>query len=47
MVSRGARRSFWPRILVSHYTFGAVLWISGALTWSWFVLPKVWQTDNE
>ena len=38
---------FWPRILVSHYSFGAVLWIAGVMVWSCFVLPKVFQADNE
>lgn len=38
---------FWPSILVSHYSLGAVIWITGALVWSCFVLPKVLQADNE
>ena len=38
---------FWPKIMVSHYTFGAILWIIGVLVWSGFVLPKVSQIDNE
>ena len=38
---------FWPRILVSHYSLGAVIWITGVLVWSCFVLPKVLQIENE
>ena len=39
---------FWPRILVTHYSFGAGIWmITGALVWSWFVLTNVLQADNE
>jgi uncharacterized protein involved in response to NO len=38
---------FWPKIMVSHYTFGAMIWITGVLVWSCFVLPKVSQVDNE
>jgi len=38
---------FWPKILVSHYSFGAVIWIVGALVWSGFVLPKVLQVEDE
>jgi uncharacterized protein involved in response to NO len=38
---------FWPRILVSHYSLGAVIWITGVLVWSCFVLPKVLQVENE
>jgi uncharacterized protein involved in response to NO len=38
---------FWPRILVTHYSIGAVIWITGVLVWSWFVLPKVLRADNE
>ena len=38
---------FWPKIMVSHYGWGAALWIAGVLVWSWFVLPKVLRADNE
>ena len=38
---------FWPGILVSHYSLGAVIWTTGVLVWSCFVLPKVFQADNE
>jgi len=38
---------FWPRTLVTHYSFGAAIWITGVLVWSCFVLPKVLQVENE
>lgn len=38
---------FWPKILISHYSFGAVIWIGGVLAWSAYVLPKVLQVENE
>ena len=36
---------FLPRILVSHYNYGALLWITGVLLWSIYTLPKVLQAD--
>jgi hypothetical protein len=36
---------FLPPILVSHYNYGALLWITGALLWSIYTLPKVLQAD--
>jgi uncharacterized protein involved in response to NO len=38
---------FWPKIMVSHYSWGAVIWIAGVLVWSCFVLPKVLRADDE
>jgi uncharacterized protein involved in response to NO len=38
---------FWPAILISHYTYGALLWIAGVLLWTVCVLPKVFITDTE
>jgi uncharacterized protein involved in response to NO len=38
---------FWPKLLVSHYIYGAILWIAGALLWSVYVLPKVLIADRE
>lgn len=38
---------FWPKVLVSHYTYGAILWIAGVLVWSGCVLPKVFVTESE
>ena len=38
---------FLPRILASHYTYGAIVWIVGVLIWSACVLPKILIADNE
>jgi uncharacterized protein involved in response to NO len=38
---------FWPKIMISHYTYGALLWVSGALLWAWHVLPKVVAAEDE
>ncbi len=38
---------FWPKILSSHYVYGSLLWIAGVLLWSWHVLPKVLQVEND
>jgi hypothetical protein len=38
---------FWPKVLASHYTYGAVLWIAGVLLWAIYVLPKVLIADTE
>jgi hypothetical protein len=38
---------FWPKIMASHYTYGAVIWIAGVLLWAAFVLPKVLVAEGE
>jgi uncharacterized protein involved in response to NO len=38
---------FWPKIMASHYIYGAVLWIAGVALWAWFVLPKVVLFEKE
>jgi uncharacterized protein involved in response to NO len=38
---------FWPKILPSHYIYGALLWIAGVLLWAVYVLPKVLIGDTE
>ena len=38
---------FWPKVLASHYTYGALLWIAGVLLWAVYVLPKVLVADAE
>ena len=38
---------FWPRILASHYFYGALIWIGGVLLWSSYVLPKVMKVETE
>ena len=37
----------WPRVLVSHYSYGAVLWVLGTLLWAIKVLPKTRTLDPE
>jgi cytochrome bd-type quinol oxidase subunit 2 len=37
---------FWPKILPSHYSYGAVLWIASAAIWAAYVLPKVFVADT-
>ncbi len=44
--STRASADIWPAIRVSHYIYGALVWIAAALLWSWHVLPKVLQPDN-
>ncbi|MDB6029394.1 MAG: NnrS family protein [Verrucomicrobiales bacterium] len=38
---------FWPKIMASHYIYGAVIWIAGVLLWSIYVLPKVLVANTE
>jgi len=38
---------FWPKIMASHYTYGAGIWIAGVLLWSCYALPKVLQIEVE
>jgi uncharacterized protein involved in response to NO len=38
---------FWPRVMVSHYVYGAIVWVAGVLLWAWYVLPKVLIADTE
>lgn len=38
---------FWPKIMSSHYSYGALLWTVGVLVWSFYTLPKVLQVDTE
>jgi uncharacterized protein involved in response to NO len=38
---------FWPKITMSHYAYGAVVWIAAAVLWAWKVLGKVIQRDTE
>jgi len=37
---------FWPKIMASHYVYGAIVWIAGVLLWSYYVLPKVCQVES-
>jgi uncharacterized protein involved in response to NO len=38
---------FWPKIMASHYIYGAVIWTLGVVLWSWKVLPKIFQREPE
>ncbi|HVY71657.1 MAG TPA: NnrS family protein [Verrucomicrobiae bacterium] len=38
---------FWPKIMTSHYTYGALLWMAGALVWAAFALPQIVAQDPE
>lgn len=38
---------FWPKIMASHYIYGAILWIAGALLWAIYTLPKILEVDGE
>jgi uncharacterized protein involved in response to NO len=38
---------FWPKIMASHYNYGALLWISGVAVWGVKALPKVLIQDVE
>ncbi|HVR37161.1 MAG TPA: NnrS family protein, partial [Methylomirabilota bacterium] len=38
---------FMPRLLLSHYTYGALFWTAGVLLWSALVLPKALVPDPE
>jgi len=37
---------FWPKIMFSHYSYGALIWIIGVAIWAFFALPKVMHTDE-
>ncbi len=41
-----ASADLWPRIQISHYVYGALIWIAAALLWSWYVLPKTMQAEE-
>jgi uncharacterized protein involved in response to NO len=38
---------FWPKVLASHYSYGAGGWIIGLLVWAGYVLPKVLRPDPD
>lgn len=38
---------FWPKILVSHYNYGALLWGAGILVWAYYVIPLVLVPDSD
>jgi len=41
-----ASADVWPAIQISHYVYGALVWIAAALLWSWHALPKTMQPDE-
>jgi uncharacterized protein involved in response to NO len=38
---------FWPKIMASHYIYGAFLWIAGVILWAIYTLPKVLRAEAE
>lgn len=38
---------FWPKIMATHYIYGAILWIVGVALWAVYALRKVTITDDE
>lgn len=38
---------FWPKIMASHYIYGAILWIVGVLIWAFYALPKVLVSEDD
>jgi uncharacterized protein involved in response to NO len=38
---------FWPKVMISHYNYGAVVWILAVIVWASYVLPKVLIPDPE
>ena len=38
---------YWPRILVTHYSYGALLWAAGLLLWAIRVLPGIRRPDPD
>lgn len=38
---------FWPKIMASHYIYGAVVWIGAVLIWAFYTLPKALVAESE
>jgi uncharacterized protein involved in response to NO len=38
---------YWPKILVTHYSYGALLWAAGLLLWAIRVLPGIRRPDPD
>jgi uncharacterized protein involved in response to NO len=38
---------FWPKIMITHYVYGALAWMTGAVVWAVYVLPKVMQMEED
>ncbi|MBA4146809.1 MAG: NnrS family protein [Verrucomicrobia bacterium] len=37
----------WPKLMVSHYNYGVLVWAAGVLLWAWKVLPRVLEAEPE
>jgi uncharacterized protein involved in response to NO len=37
----------WPKVLVSHYVYGAIIWTLAVVLWGFYVVPKVLVRDVE
>jgi uncharacterized protein involved in response to NO len=37
---------FWPKIMFSHYSYGALVWVIGVAVWGFYALPKVLQAEE-
>jgi uncharacterized protein involved in response to NO len=38
---------FWPKIMASHYIYGAIIWIAAVALWAFYALPKALMEDIE
>lgn len=38
---------FWPQVMASHYSYGALGWMAGLLLWAVYVIPKVLRPDED
>jgi uncharacterized protein involved in response to NO len=38
---------FWPKIMASHYNYGALCWAAGVVLWAVKVLPKVRFAEHD
>ncbi len=38
---------FWPKIMASHYIYGAWVWIIGVAIWAWRVLPRLLEVEED
>jgi hypothetical protein len=38
---------FWPKVMFSHYSYGALVWVIGVGIWAYFTLPKVLQAEED
>lgn len=37
----------FPKVMISHQVYAALIWITGALVWGWALLPGVFRRDDE